>query len=128
LIATDDLPDMHALTTAPPERLDASQHYITFTPPRRDDDDAQIVWAKLQLRLGHECYVVTNDNWDSHRRSAWHDYRRVVCAPRRTLRGERPHATGVQLKFSGYNSCHRTAYCCLGCEAGTIGDAPGLWV
>jgi hypothetical protein len=53
----------------PSERLDASQHYITFTPPRRDDDDAQIVWAKLQLRLGHECYVVTNDNWDDHRRS-----------------------------------------------------------
>ena len=51
------------------ERLDAWQHYITFTPPRRDDDDAQIVWAKLQLRLGHECYVVTNDNWDDHRRS-----------------------------------------------------------
>ena len=69
MIAADDLPCMHALTTAPPERLDASQHYITFTPPRRDDDDAQIVWAKLQLRLGHECYVVTNDNWDDHRRS-----------------------------------------------------------
>jgi hypothetical protein len=24
--------------------------------------------------------VVTNDNWDSHRHSARHDYRRVVCA------------------------------------------------
>ena len=51
------------------ERLDAWQQYITFTPPRRDDDDAQIAWAKAQLRLGHECYVITNDNWDDHKRS-----------------------------------------------------------
>ena len=50
------------------ELLEAYAEHITFTPPRRDDDDAQIMYAKAELLMGRECYVITNDNWDDHKR------------------------------------------------------------
>jgi hypothetical protein len=48
--------------------VDPWKKYICYTPSRHDDDNFQIKEAQKQLRLGHECYVVTNDNWDNHRR------------------------------------------------------------
>jgi len=48
------------------ELLDAWLSYITFTPSRRNDDDALIDFAKGKLGHGHECYLVTNDNFKDH--------------------------------------------------------------
>jgi len=51
------------------EKLEPYADYISFTPPRRDDDEAQIRYAKSELASGREVYVVTNDNWDDHKRN-----------------------------------------------------------
>jgi predicted RNA-binding protein YlqC (UPF0109 family) len=48
------------------EQLDDWDSHITFTPSRRNDDDALINFAKGKLGQGHECYLVTNDNFKDH--------------------------------------------------------------
>lgn len=48
------------------ERLDDWRSYIAFTPPGRNDDHALIGFANGKLGQGHECYLVTNDNFKDH--------------------------------------------------------------
>ena len=47
-------------------RLREYGSYITYTPPRRDDDKPAIHWAKSQIGQGKECIIVTNDNFADH--------------------------------------------------------------
>ena len=40
--------------------------FITYTPPRRDDDKPAIYFAKSHIDQGKECIIVTNDNFADH--------------------------------------------------------------
>ena len=48
------------------EHLEHWNAYISWTPPRRDDDKPQIHHAKQIIEAGRECLVVTNDNYMDH--------------------------------------------------------------
>ena len=47
-------------------QLKPYMQYVTMTPSRRNDDYPQIQWVKLQLQMGGDCFLLTNDNFIDH--------------------------------------------------------------